>query len=73
MLTDNNPLTYVLTSAKLDAMGHRWLAALSGYNFAIKYRPGINNGDADGLPNRISGEEIVTEAVVAAICTMNNE
>ena len=24
--TDNNPLTYVLTTAKLDATGHRWLA-----------------------------------------------
>ena len=27
--TDNNPLTYILTTAKLDATGHRWLAALS--------------------------------------------
>ena len=26
--THNNPLTYVLTSAKLDATGHIWLAAL---------------------------------------------
>uniref|UniRef100_A0A3B5QV78 ribonuclease H n=1 Tax=Xiphophorus maculatus TaxID=8083 RepID=A0A3B5QV78_XIPMA len=25
--TDNNPLTYVLTTAKLSAAGHRWLAA----------------------------------------------
>ena len=31
--TDNNPLTYVLTTAKLDATGHTWLAALSGFNF----------------------------------------
>jgi len=23
VLTDNNPLTYILTSAKLDATGHR--------------------------------------------------
>lgn len=37
--TDNNPLTYVLTSAKLDATGHRWLSALSTYNFSLKYRP----------------------------------
>ena len=29
VLTDNNPLTYILTTAKLDATGHRWLAALS--------------------------------------------
>lgn len=24
--TDNKPLTHVLTTAKLDAMGHQWLA-----------------------------------------------
>ena len=49
VFTDNNPLTYVLTSARLDATGHRWLAALSAYNFDIKYRAGVNNADADGL------------------------
>ena len=27
--TDNNPLLYVMTSAKLDATGQRWVAALS--------------------------------------------
>ena len=31
VFTDNNPLTYVLTTAKLDATGHRWVAALSNY------------------------------------------
>jgi transposase InsO family protein len=49
VLTDNNPLTYVLTSAKLDATGHRWLAALVNYNFTIKYRPGRRNTDADAM------------------------
>ena len=38
VLTDNNPLTYVLTTAKLDATGQRWVAALSDYNLSIKYR-----------------------------------
>ena len=38
--TDNNPLTYVLTTAKLDATGHRWLAALSSYDFSLIYRSG---------------------------------
>lgn len=52
VLTDNNPLTYVLTSAKLDAAGHRWLAALSTFRFNIKYRAGNANGDADGLSRR---------------------
>lgn len=40
VVTDNNPLTYVLSSAKLDAAGHRWLAALSNFNFNIQYRAG---------------------------------
>lgn len=37
VMTDNNPLTYVLTSAKLDAAGHRWLADLSSFDFSIEY------------------------------------
>ena len=39
--TDNNPLTDVLSTAKLDATGHRWLAALGAFDFSIKYKPGI--------------------------------
>ena len=35
--TDNNPLTYVLMTAKLDAMGHRWAASLANYNFHLQY------------------------------------
>lgn len=52
VLTDNNPLTYVLTSAKLDATSHRWLASLSIYNFDIHYKSGQQNVDADGLSQR---------------------
>ena len=47
--TDNNLLTYVLTSAKLNATGHRWVAELADFNFTIKYRPGKTNTDADVL------------------------
>jgi len=74
VLTDNNPLTYVLTSAKLDATGHRWLSALSTFNFDIKYRPGKSNADADGLSrlpelfgNNSSRSEISVRSV-QAIC-----
>ena len=48
VIIDNNPLTYVLTTAKLDATGQRWVAALSGYKFSIKYRR-KNNAYADRL------------------------
>ena len=47
--TDNNPLTYVLTTAKLDAMGHRWIAGLANYNFHIHYKSGKRNVEADTL------------------------
>ena len=47
--TDNNPLTYVMSSAKLNATGLRWVADLSNYQFDIRYKPGRKHGDADGL------------------------
>ncbi len=47
--TDNNPLTYIITSAKLDATGQRWAAQLANYDFQIKYRSGKANVDADLL------------------------
>lgn len=49
VITDNNPLTYILKSAKLDAISYCWLAALSTFDFNIKYRAGKSNQDADGL------------------------
>ena len=54
--TDNNPLTYILISAKLDATGHRWLADPASCKFDIVYRSGLNNANADGL-SRLPGLE----------------
>ena len=64
VLTDNNPLTYVLTTAKLDSTGHRWLADLQLYNFSIRYRPGRTKVDADllsRLPRRVTKETKLRE------------
>lgn len=47
--TDNNPLTYIMSTAKLNAVGHRWVGELSDFRFEIKYRPGKVNIDADTL------------------------
>ena len=33
--TDNNPLTYIMSTPNLDAIGHRWVASLAGFNFTI--------------------------------------
>ena len=46
---DNNPLTYVMTTPNLDAVGHRWVAALANFNFTIEYLRGADNKVADAL------------------------
>ncbi|MCG8094292.1 MAG: DDE-type integrase/transposase/recombinase [Candidatus Thiodiazotropha endolucinida] len=67
--TDNNPLTYVLTTAKLDATGHRWLAALSSYNFKLIYRSGKKNQDADALSRLPSTDKgVLFNDAIKAIC-----
>ena len=47
--TDNNPLTYILTTPNLDACGHRWVASLAQFNFKIEYLKGTDNKVADVL------------------------
>ena len=47
--TDNNPLTYILTSAKVDACGQRWVASLANYDFKLFYKTGKSNVEADAL------------------------
>lgn len=56
VLTDNNSLTYVLSTTRLDIAGHRWLAAPSLYKVEIRYRAGRTNIDTDGL-SRIPHED----------------
>ena len=60
--TDNNPLSYVLTTAKLDATGQRWIASLANYNFKIHYRSGKSNIDADAL-SRIPWEVVQADHI----------
>lgn len=45
--TDNNPLTYVMSMTKLNAVGHRWVGELSDFWFDVKYHSGKANIDRD--------------------------
>ena len=47
--TDNNPLTYVMTSARLNATGQRWVNELVDFHFTLRYLPGRINQAADAL------------------------
>ena len=49
VLTDSNPLTYLMSKNKLSAMDQRWASTLASYNFTFKYRPGKENKGADAL------------------------
>ena len=53
VVTDNNPLTYVLTTAKLHSTGLRWVATLANYRFSIRYRSGKKHIDADYLSRNV--------------------
>jgi dUTPase len=70
VFTDNNPMTYVLEKAKLDATGHRWIAALGVYDFTIKYRTGKSHQDADGLSRMPQTDDIheVSTDSIKALC-----
>ena len=59
--TDNNPLTYIFSSANLDAAGQRWVACLTSYNFSLQYQKGKDNTVADFLSQmneRLPEEEV---------------
>ena len=47
--TDNNPLTYILTTPSLDATGHRWIGMLASFEFTLEYQKGADNGATDTL------------------------
>ena len=47
--TDNNPLTYIMTTPNLNATGHQWVGALVRFNFQLEYQKGWDNTVADIL------------------------
>ena len=74
MLTDNNPLTYVLTTPNLDALGHQWVAALADYDMTIQYLKGSDNKVANALsrietrPDPDTMTELLNVVKVGAPC-----
>ena len=46
---DNSLLTYIFSSANLDAAGQLWVAHLTSYNFSLEYQKGKDNMVANFL------------------------
>ena len=78
--TDNNPLTYILTTAQLDVTDQRWVISFANYNFKIFYKSGKPNVEADAL-SRIPWENtqvdhmepLVVKAMLQSKLVMNME
>ena len=49
VFTDNNPLTFLLTTAKLHATGQKWVVSLTNYNFKLHFKSGKLNVGVDAL------------------------
>ncbi|RXN11700.1 Retrovirus-related Pol poly from transposon [Labeo rohita] len=61
VFSNNNPLTYVLTSARLNATGCRWVSELADFHFMIKYHSGKDNIDANSLSRMLLDTETMME------------
>ena len=53
--TDNNPLTYIMTTPNHNASGHQWVGALARFNFQLEYQKGHDNTVADVLRRITTG------------------
>ena len=69
VFTENNTITYVLITAKLDVTVHKWVAALSNYTFSIIYKPGKDHHDTDVLSHIKWPEAMeISSQSVDAVC-----
>ena len=68
--TDNNPLSYLMTTAKLGAIEQRWAADLARYDFEIRYRPAKHNSNADGLSRQPHPENTMSSVDVSQVLGM---
>ena len=75
--TDNNPLTYILTLARLDATGQCWVASLPNYDFQIFYKSGKSNTETDALSHIPRTSDVLIDvpsvkAIISAIPYMDD-
>lgn len=83
--SDNNLVTCVLSTPKLNPTGHRWVSELADFNITLKYQPGKNNMYADFLSRSPSNMDLymsecteqyspeVLSAILNAVETQKNE
>ena len=62
VVTDSNPVKHVLSTAKLDALSYRWLAALSTFTFSIEQANvvDVTSLEKQASPLNLNSEQRVT-------------
>ena len=71
--TDNNPLTYILTTPNLNTTGYRWVGVLTSYEFSLEYQKGADNRATDALSqvltehNCMMVRSLLEEAVIGTM------
>ena len=70
MYTDNNPLTYVLSTTKVCTTGHICIAGKANYNIDIHLQLGKPNVEADTLSRIKWNKLIMSEAVQVVIANI---
>jgi hypothetical protein len=68
IVTDNKPLTWVLSVKDPSSRLLRWRLKLEEYDYHIVYKPGIRNTNADAL-SRINAAEINPVAETGSVLT----
>lgn len=58
VLTEHKSLRSLLQQRITTPYQQHWLAKLLGYEFETKFKPGISNGAADVLSQRVDGAEL---------------
>ena len=71
--TENNPLSYVLTSAKLNATGLRWVGELADLNLEIRYPPDKLNVDFKAYCTENINPESVRTSISAVQALSNGD
>ena len=70
---DNNPLMYILMTAKLDMTGQCWVASLANYDFKLHYKMRKSNVEADALLHiqweYVTLDEAAVKAIIEIGCT----
>ena len=74
--TNNNPLTYIMTTPNLDATQHWWIESLARFMFNIEYQKGHDNAAMDALSQvtlKLEAETVKSILDVVAMEAMDRE